>query len=152
MGQAQRVLLAMAILHRPVLLIADEPTSALDCITQSEVLELFGRLSRELKMGIPLISHDLLSVASLCDRVAILHQGAIVESGTTEQIFAEPAHPYARRLIAALPKIPLRSFESTVLSDSGHFGSPTPLPAVERRLTSAGTDSAPRGGRRCGSA
>ena len=108
-GQAQRVLLAMAIMHRPVLLIADEPTSALDCITQSEVLELFGRLSREMKMGILFISHDLLSVASLCDRVAILHQGAIVESGTTEQIFAGPAHPYARRLIASLPKIHSRA-------------------------------------------
>src|SRR5579863_4403085 len=73
-GQAQRVLIAMAILHRPQLLIADEPTSALDAITQSEILQLFRRLSRELNMAILFISHDLLSVANLCDRLAILRE------------------------------------------------------------------------------
>ncbi len=105
-GQAQRVLIAMAILHRPALLIADEPTSALDVITQSEILQLFGRLNRELAMGILYISHDLLSIASLCHRIAILHEGEIVECGKTEQIFCSPAHPYTRSLIDALPKNP----------------------------------------------
>lgn len=102
-GQAQRVLIAMAILHRPALLIADEPTSALDAITQSEILALFARLNRELNMAILYISHDLLSVATICDRIAILHDGEIAECATTEEIFSSPAHPYTRRLVASLP-------------------------------------------------
>jgi ABC-type dipeptide/oligopeptide/nickel transport system ATPase component len=105
-GQAQRVLIAMAILHRPALLVADEPTSALDVVTQSEILELFARLNRELEMGILYISHDLLSVASLCHRIAILHDGHIIECGPTEQIFRAPQLPYTRQLIRTLPKNP----------------------------------------------
>jgi ABC-type glutathione transport system ATPase component len=105
-GQAQRVLIAMAILHRPALLIADEATSALDVITQSEILQLFARLNRETGMSILYISHDLPSVAGICQRIAILHEGQIVESGTTEQIFTMPAHPYTRRLMSALPRVP----------------------------------------------
>jgi ABC-type dipeptide/oligopeptide/nickel transport system ATPase component len=108
-GQAQRVLIAMAILHRPRLLIADEATSALDVITQSEILELFARLNRETGMSILYISHDLPSVAGICRRIAILHQGEIVECGATEQIFAAPVHPYTRRLMAALPQLPKRT-------------------------------------------
>ncbi len=107
-GQAQRVLIAMAILHRPALLIADEATSALDVITQSEILELFARLNRETGMSILYISHDLPSVAGICQRIAILHQGQIVESGTVEQIFTAPAHEYTRRLMQALPQLPVR--------------------------------------------
>src|ERR1700690_478973 len=83
-GQAQRVLIAMAVLHRPALLIADEPTSALDMITQSEILGLFAQLNRELNMSILFISHDLLAVSSLCHRIAILKTGELVESGATE--------------------------------------------------------------------
>jgi ABC-type dipeptide/oligopeptide/nickel transport system ATPase component len=105
-GLAQRVLIAMAILHRPALLIADEPTSALDSITQSEILQLFARLNRTLGMGLLYISHDLLAVASLCHRVAILHGGEIVEVDTTERIFRSPSHPYTDRLIQALPQNP----------------------------------------------
>ena len=105
-GQAQRVVIAMAILHRPSLLIADEPTSALDTITQSEILALFAQLNREFGMGILYISHDLLSVAALCHRIAILHQGEIVECGPPEQIFGEPQHSYTQRLVAALPRMP----------------------------------------------
>lgn len=105
-GQAQRVLIAMAILHRPALLIADEATSALDALTQAEILRLFGRLSSELSMAILYISHDLLSIASLCSRVAILHEGEIVEFAPVARIFREPAHPYTRRLIDAIPASP----------------------------------------------
>jgi ABC-type dipeptide/oligopeptide/nickel transport system ATPase component len=104
-GQAQRVLIAMAVMHRPALLIADEATSALDVITQSEILKLFRELNRSIGMAILYISHDLASVAGICDRISILHQGEIVECGTTEQIFARPRHEYTQRLMAALPKI-----------------------------------------------
>jgi ABC-type dipeptide/oligopeptide/nickel transport system ATPase component len=106
-GQAQRVLIAMAVMHRPALLIADEATSALDVITQSEILALFAQLNREIGMAILYISHDLPSVAGICHRIAILHEGEIVECGTREQIFASPQHEYTRRLMAALPQMPL---------------------------------------------
>jgi peptide/nickel transport system ATP-binding protein len=104
-GQAQRVLIAMAVLHRPALLIADEATSALDVITQSEILALFRQLNRSTGMAILYISHDLASVAGICDRIAILHEGEIVECGTTQQIFANPTHQYTQRLMAAIPQI-----------------------------------------------
>jgi peptide/nickel transport system ATP-binding protein len=102
-GQAQRVLIAMAVLHHPALLIADEPTSSLDLISQAEVLRLLSRLNRELGMGILYISHDLLSIAGFCDRVAILHDGNVVEFAETDAVFETPSHPYTRALIAALP-------------------------------------------------
>ncbi len=105
-GQAQRVLTAMAVMHRPALLIADEATSALDVITQSEVLALFRELNRTTGMAILYISHDLASVAGICDRIAILHQGQIVESGLTTQVLTDPQHEYTQRLMAALPKMP----------------------------------------------
>jgi peptide/nickel transport system ATP-binding protein len=100
-GLAQRVLIAMAILHRPPLIIADEPTSALDMVTQAEILSLFARLNRELRTAILYISHDLVSVASVCHRVAILHGGEIVETGAVEQIFQSPAHPYTQKLVGS---------------------------------------------------
>jgi ABC-type glutathione transport system ATPase component len=108
-GQAQRVLIAMAILHRPALLIADEATSALDVITQSEILALFRQLNRSFGMAILYISHDLPSVAGICDRIAILHQGQIVESGSTAQVLTRPQHEYTQRLMAAMPKMPQRA-------------------------------------------
>ncbi len=106
LGQAQRVLIAMAVLHRPALLIADEPTSALDAITQSEVLGLLRQLNHEMRMAVLFISHDLASVASICDRVAVLHAGQIVESGPVDQIFRRPVHAYTRMLLQALPRTP----------------------------------------------
>jgi len=105
-GQAQRVLIAMAVIHRPALLIADEATSALDIITQSEILALFARLNQENGMSILYISHDLPSVAGICHRVAILHEGEIVECDSAERIFTKPEHAYTRRLVASLPGIP----------------------------------------------
>lgn len=105
-GQAQRVLIAMAIIHRPALLIADEATSALDVITQSEILKLFRDLNRSSGMAILYISHDLASVAGICDRVAILHQGSVVELGSSEQVLTRPQHEYTQRLLAAMPRMP----------------------------------------------
>jgi ABC-type dipeptide/oligopeptide/nickel transport system ATPase component len=123
-GQGQRVTIAMAILHRPALLIADEATSALDTITQSEILRLFAQLNREMNMAVLYISHDLLSVAALCHRIAILHEGEIAECDTPDVIFDSPRHPYTRKLIAALPSRPhlVSSQESTrSLSDELFF-------------------------------
>jgi len=108
-GLAQRVLIAMALIHRPALVIADEPTSALDMITQSEILGLLKRLNREFHMGMLYISHDLVSIAALCHRVAILHAGEVIECGPTEQIFRSPSHPYTQRLIAAIPANPYQA-------------------------------------------
>ncbi len=105
-GLAQRFLIAMAILHRPALLLADESTSALDTITQAEILGLFGRLNRERGIAILYISNDLASVASLCHRVAILHEGKIVECNPVEEVFRNPQHSYTRQLIAAIPRLP----------------------------------------------
>ncbi|HEY6337710.1 MAG TPA: ABC transporter ATP-binding protein [Candidatus Sulfotelmatobacter sp.] len=105
-GQAQRVLIAMAVTHRPALLVADEATSALDVITQSEILALFRHLNRNTGMAILYISHDLASVAGICDRIAILHEGQIVECSATEEIFANPQHEYTKRLMAAMPQVP----------------------------------------------
>lgn len=105
-GQAQRVLIAMAALHHPSLLIADEATSALDLITQSEILQLFRDLSRKFGMGILYISHDLLSVATISQRVAVMHAGEIVECNETAEIFRNPKHSYTQELIRALPVVP----------------------------------------------
>ena len=103
-GQAQRVLIVMALLHAPPLLIADEPTSALDVITQREVLDLLANLNAERQMSILFISHDLPTVTAICHRLAILHTGEIVECGPVKQVLANPQHPYTRQLIAAAPK------------------------------------------------
>jgi peptide/nickel transport system ATP-binding protein len=108
LGQGQRVCIAMAILHRPSLLLADEATSALDPITQSEILNLFAGLNRQMGTAILYISHDLLSVAALCHRICILHEGEIMECGTPDVIFNSPRHEYTRRLVAALPSAPAR--------------------------------------------
>jgi ABC-type dipeptide/oligopeptide/nickel transport system ATPase component len=121
-GQAQRVLIAMAVMHRPALLIADEATSALDVITQSEILDLFAQLNRETGMSILYISHDLPSVAGFCHRIAILHQGQIVECGSTEQIFAAPNHPYTRRLMSSLPRVPAKIAEPATQAKAAAAG------------------------------
>jgi ABC-type dipeptide/oligopeptide/nickel transport system ATPase component len=105
-GQAQRVLIAMAILHRPALVIADEPTSALDLITQSEILQLFSDLTRKLGMSVLYISHDLLSVATISHRVAVMHAGKILECRPTGDLFRTPTDPYTRQLVRALPFVP----------------------------------------------
>ena len=112
LGQAQRVLIAMAVLHRPALLVADEPTSALDTITQAEVLRLLRQLNLELNMAVLFISHDLASVASVCDQVAVLQSGAIVERGSVDQIFRHPVHSYTRALLRALPRTPVLEEQS----------------------------------------
>jgi ABC-type glutathione transport system ATPase component len=103
-GQGQRLLIALAIMHRPPVLLADEPTSALDAITQAAVLRLFDDLNRRDGTAVLFISHDLLSVASLGHRVEILHRGRIVESGPPAAIFTNPQHAFTRDLVSAIPE------------------------------------------------
>jgi len=105
-GQGQRLLIALAIMHKPALLIADEPISALDAITQASVLKLFQQLNQRDGTAILFISHDLLSIASISHRVEILHEGRIVESGPPHEIFREPKHEFTQRLVAAMPRLP----------------------------------------------
>jgi len=108
-GMAQRVLIAMAALHRPKLLIADEPTSALDAISASAILDLFRMLNQEQGTAVLCISHDLASVARLCHRLAILHEGQIVETGDAQTILRAPQHAYARKLVEASQLVPSAS-------------------------------------------
>jgi len=103
-GQGQRLLIALAIMHKPAVVLADEPTSALDVITQAAVLRLFADLNRTSGVAMLFISHDLLSVASIARRVEILHEGHIVESGPPETIFHSPQHAFTRELVKAIPR------------------------------------------------
>lgn len=100
-GMAQRVLVAMAALHRPKLLIADEPTSALDAINATAILDLCRLLNEEEGTAVLCISHDLASVAQRCHRIAILHEGEIVETGDVRSIFTSPQHTYSKALVQA---------------------------------------------------
>lgn len=103
-GMQQRVLLAMAIAARPALLWADEPTTALDATVQARILDLLARLRDEDGLAIALVTHDLGVVAGLADRVLVLYAGRVAEVGPTDAVFARPAHPYTRALLAALPR------------------------------------------------
>ena len=104
-GQAQRCALALALLHRPALLIADEPTSALDPVTQVEVLRLLREISRDEGTALLFVSHDLLSVLRLCNRVAFLHQGSLAETFDVADA-AEAQHPALRQMLHSLPVPP----------------------------------------------
>jgi peptide/nickel transport system ATP-binding protein len=104
-GQRQRVMIAMALACKPQLVVADEPTTALDVMVQAQILDLIKDLVRDLGVGLLIISHDLSVLADACDRVAVMYAGLIVESGTAEQIFTDPLHPYTKALSGAFPRI-----------------------------------------------
>ena len=92
----QRVMIAIALACEPKLLIADEPTTALDVTIQAQILELMMELKEKLGMAIIMITHDLGVVASMCDRIAVMYAGKVVEYGTTEDIFYNPSHEYTK--------------------------------------------------------
>ena len=102
-GMQQRVMIAMALAGRPRLLIADEPTTALDVTIQSQILDLLKKLQKETGMTIVMITHDLGVVAEMCDRVAVMYAGTVVETGNASEIFSDPKHPYTQGLLSALP-------------------------------------------------
>ena len=104
-GQRQRVMIAMALACRPRLIVADEPTTALDVMVQAQILALLSDLVRDLGVGLVLISHDLSVLADVCDRVAVMYAGRIVETGTSQEVFSDPRHPYAAALSSAFPRI-----------------------------------------------
>ncbi|MEV8390560.1 MULTISPECIES: ABC transporter ATP-binding protein [unclassified Streptomyces] len=104
-GQRQRVVIAMAIANEPGLLIADEPTTALDVTVQAEILDLLRRLAAETGTGVLLVTHNMGVVADFADRVAVMYQGEIVETGPVEDVLLRPAHDYTRRLLAAVPRL-----------------------------------------------
>ena len=104
-GMRQRVMIAMALSCNPELLIADEPTTALDVTIQAQILELLDRLQKELGMAVLMITHDLGVIAEVADRVAVMYAGKIVETGTVDEIFASPQHPYTRGLLESIPTL-----------------------------------------------
>ena len=101
-GMRQRIIIAIALACDPKIIIADEPTTALDVTIQAQVLELISNLKEEIDSSIIMITHDLGVVASICDRIAIMYGGKIVEEGTTDEIFYEPKHPYTKGLLSCI--------------------------------------------------
>ncbi len=104
-GQRQRVMIAMALACRPKLIVADEPTTALDVMVQAQILALLSELVRDLGLGMVLISHDLSVLADVCQRVAVMYAGRVVEVGAADAVFGDPLHPYTRALSGAFPRI-----------------------------------------------
>lgn len=104
-GQAQRVMIAMALILNPMLLIADEPTTALDVTIQAQILDLMRDLNKKMNTAIILITHDLGVIADMVSRVAVMYAGKIVEQTAVEDLFAEPLHPYSQGLIDSIPII-----------------------------------------------
>ncbi len=121
-GMCQRIMIASALICQPKLLIADEPTTALDVTIQAQILDLMKHLREEVGTTILLITHDMGVVAEMADHVAVMYGGRVVETGPVDDIFADPAHPYTRLLLATVPKLDgarkttLRTIEGAVPS------------------------------------
>lgn len=144
-GQRQRVMIAMALACNPQLLIADEPTTALDVTIQTGIIALLKKLQSQFSMGLLLISHDLSMVSKLADRIAVMKNGKVVETGETSQILKNPHHPYTQHLIASEPSghaiplkksstsvISLENFSVTFSSSSSFFKKPSQFKAVNQ--------------------
>jgi ABC-type oligopeptide transport system ATPase subunit len=99
-GQCQRVSIARALIMNPELIVLDEPTSCLDTVSQAQILELFKRLKAENKVGYLFISHDIRLLAHICDRIAVMYKGTIIETGSCEDVLVRPVHPYTKQLIS----------------------------------------------------
>ncbi|WP_412872465.1 dipeptide ABC transporter ATP-binding protein [Curtobacterium flaccumfaciens] len=135
-GQRQRVVIAMAIANAPKLLIADEPTTALDVTVQAEILELLRALAVETGTGVLLVTHNMGVVADFADRVAVMLQGEIVETGGVEDVLLRPEHEYTRRLLAAVPRLDVagdRPSAPVTDAETETAGRPAAAPAVDLR-------------------
>ena len=113
-GMRQRIMIAMALACEPKLLIADEPTTALDVTIQAQILELMMELKDKLGMAIIMITHDLGVVASMCERIAVMYAGRIIEYGATDDIFYHPKHEYTKGLIRSIPRLDTKEHERLV--------------------------------------
>jgi peptide/nickel transport system ATP-binding protein len=127
-GQQQRIVIAMALISKPALLIMDEPTTGLDVTIEAAVLELVYQLVRRHATALLFISHNLGTVASLCDRIAVLYSGEIVEEGPIRQVFANPRHPYTHGLLDSLPRLGRNKHEMPLRPIEGHAPSPLARP------------------------
>jgi len=114
-GMLQRIAIARALSCNPSLLVADEPTTALDATIQAQVLDLMKGLKRKFDMSMILITHDMGIVAETCDRVTVLYAGQVCESGTTQQVFGNPKHPYTEALLTSVPHLALRKEKLSVI-------------------------------------
>ncbi|MFG1720813.1 ATP-binding cassette domain-containing protein [Micromonospora chalcea] len=104
-GQRQRIAIARALAAGPKVIVGDEPVSALDVSVRAQILNLLTDLAEQFKLTLILVSHDLSVVRYLCDRIAVMNQGRIVETGATESIYSDPQHPYTQRLLSAVPTL-----------------------------------------------
>ena len=137
-GMLQRVSIAAALLMKPSLLIADEPTTALDVTMEAQILHLMRELRAKTGVAILMISHQLGVIAEICDRVAVMYAGRIVEQGTVEAIFADPQHPYTRALLACELSL-VESGASRLPAISWQEGEPDiPTPTSERKPATLG--------------
>ncbi|MFE1237376.1 dipeptide ABC transporter ATP-binding protein [Streptomyces tendae] len=128
-GQRQRVVIAMAIANEPAQLIADEPTTALDVTVQAEILDLLRRLAEETGTGVLLVTHNMGVVADFADRVAVMYQGAIVETGPVEDVLLRPAHDYTKRLLSAVPRLSVAEAGGAARADQRGAAAPGAAPA-----------------------
>ena len=142
-GQRQRVMIAMAIACRPELLIADEPTTALDVTVQAEILNLMRELQRRRGMSLFFITHDFGVVAQIADRVAVMREGRIVETGALEEVLERPAHAYTRQLLAAVPENLARGSRGLGSSPAPPAGLPAANGAPPSSVSAAGLPEAP---------